>query len=85
MCIRDSLYTVAKEILDSKKITFEIFHSIIKETTNKVIEIGPEKSQTGPAKRGDNKTIEEHKEILRNKEYKDLYLIITRLIEKKYE
>ena len=38
-----------------------------------------------PAKRGDNKTIEEHKEILRNKEYKDLYLIITRLIEKKYE
>ena len=79
------LYTVSKEILDSKKITFEIFHSIIKETTNKVIEIGPEKSQTGPAKRGDNKTIEEHKEILRNKEYKDLYLIITRLIEKKYE
>ena len=59
--------------------------AIIRETTEKVLEIGPEKSQTGPAKRGDKKTIEEHEKFLTNKEYKKLYLIITQLIEKKYE
>ena len=79
------LYTIGKDILKSKKISFDIFYSIIKETTEKIIAIGPEESQTGPAKRGDKKTIEEHKKILGNKEYNKLYLIITRLIEKKYE
>ena len=79
------LYTIGKDILNSKKISFDIFYSIIKETTEKIIAIGPEESQTGPAKRGDKKTIEEHKKILGNKEYNKLYLIITRLIEKKYE
>ena len=79
------LYSIAQELLDSNKISFNIFHSIIRETTEKVLEIGPEKSQTGPAKRGDKKTIEEHEKFLTNKEYKKLYLIITQLIEKKYE
>ena len=79
------LYTIAKDILKSEKIPFDFFYPLIKETIDKAILMGPDKSQTGPAKRGDRKTIQEHKKILSDKEYNKLYLMLTQLIEKRYE
>ena len=58
MCIRDSLFARAKEISDSQDIPFEYFLPLIDETTQKIHELEPKLAQTGPAVRGDNRTLE---------------------------
>ena len=63
--------SLGQNFLIDKNIIDKIINTV-SITDKEILEIGP---GTG------NLT----KEILRNKEYKDLYLIITRLIEKKYE
>jgi predicted short-subunit dehydrogenase-like oxidoreductase (DUF2520 family) len=43
---------------------FEVLKPLIRETINKALDAGPEKSQTGPAFRYDLNTIEKHLELL---------------------
>jgi predicted short-subunit dehydrogenase-like oxidoreductase (DUF2520 family) len=43
---------------------FDILIPLINETISKALDIGPEISQTGPAVRNDNNTIEKHLELL---------------------
>jgi predicted short-subunit dehydrogenase-like oxidoreductase (DUF2520 family) len=60
---------------------FEILIPLINETISKALDIGPEISQTGPAVRNDNNTIEKHLELLSfspelQKIYKEITLAI---------
>lgn len=73
--------TEAKRILDDAGVDFKILQPLMIETIAKAFELGPEKSQTGPAKRGDQKTITLHERLLMNEKLKDLYLLITELIQ----
>jgi predicted short-subunit dehydrogenase-like oxidoreductase (DUF2520 family) len=58
------MLTAGKEIATKAGFPFEVLRPLIEETLSKALEIGPEKSQTGPAVRNDRNTIEKHLELL---------------------
>src|SRR5690606_33802582 len=58
------LLFIAKQLSMKHKIDFDLLHPLIAETVNKSLEMGPEKSQTGPAARGDLQTMDAHLELL---------------------
>jgi predicted short-subunit dehydrogenase-like oxidoreductase (DUF2520 family) len=58
------LITQGKDVVLKSGCSFDLLSPIIKETFLKAIENGPENSQTGPASRNDQNTIEKHLELL---------------------
>ena len=69
---------IADDILKENKIPFEILLPLMKETVSKLENGAPSEMQTGPAKRGDEKTIQRHLEFLNDfPEYAKLYEIMT--------
>lgn len=60
------LYRLANDILKKENLDFDLLKPLIIETGNKILEMAPEKAQTGPARRGDKKTMEIHKKLLQN-------------------
>jgi predicted short-subunit dehydrogenase-like oxidoreductase (DUF2520 family) len=77
------MLTGGKRIADKTGVTFDIFYPLLRETISKAMEIGPEKSQTGPAVRNDHNTIEKHLELLSfSPELKEIYREITTSIMK---
>lgn len=74
----------AGEIL-GKQIPFNILQPLVNETVSKAFDLGTEKAQTGPAKRGDMKTIEGHMKWLQsNPEAEKIYRLLTESILSKY-
>ena len=75
------LLHLASNILDAEELEFDLLHSLIAETVNKAMEIGPAKAQTGPALRGDAKTMRMHLQLLaENPELSNLYEVISKSI-----
>lgn len=74
------MYTIANEICEKYNIPFDILHPLIEETSNKIKNLTPKKAQTGPAKRNDAKTIENHLNLL-SKKQQEIYLKITQSIQ----
>jgi predicted short-subunit dehydrogenase-like oxidoreductase (DUF2520 family) len=74
------MYTIAKSITDKSKIDFNILKPLITETVNKINTLDPKEAQTGPAIRGDKKTIDKHLMDLENEKHRQLYKLITNLI-----
>lgn len=60
------LLVLARRYVKKHQLPPQIFQALIQETTAKALEVGSENSQTGPAKRGDLKTIEKHLDIIRS-------------------
>ncbi len=58
------MLTIGKEIAFKAGFSFEILTPLIKETISKALDSGPENSQTGPAVRHDQNTIEKHLDLL---------------------
>jgi predicted short-subunit dehydrogenase-like oxidoreductase (DUF2520 family) len=58
------MLTGGKKVAEKAGVPFEIFFPLLKETVSKAMDIGPEKSQTGPAVRNDQNTIGKHMELL---------------------
>lgn len=54
------MFTEAKEVLDVADLPFDLLIPIIKETVQKVQNLPPGETQTGPASRNDTKTINKH-------------------------
>jgi len=78
------LYDSAGELLKNSRVPFEILHPLIDETAKKAIEVGPENSQTGPAKRGDLLIVDKHLSLIENPNLKELYLMLSNKIINKY-
>lgn len=75
------MLTIAKEITKQNDLDFDVLKPLIAETLNKSLEIGPEKSQTGPAVRGDFEILERHMEFLKeNPELAEIYKVISQHI-----
>ena len=75
------MLTLAKQVADQNDLDFELLKPLIAETLNKSLEIGPEKSQTGPAVRGDFEILERHMEFLKeNPEVAEIYKVISQHI-----
>ncbi|HWZ21290.1 MAG TPA: DUF2520 domain-containing protein [Cytophagaceae bacterium] len=77
------LFSISESILKKEHLDFSLLESLIKETVQKSLEIGPQKAQTGPAIRGDEKIIQQHLDYLSNEpELQELYKLITNQIKK---
>jgi len=80
------MFTAGKEIASKADFQFDILVPLIKETVEKAIEAGPENSQTGPAVRHDNNTIEKHLDLLSfSPELQGIYKNITQSIMEYYK
>jgi len=71
------LYHRAEKWLAKSDLSLGILQPLIDETQRKAKEIGAEKAQTGPAKRGDEKTLALHEELLEDDGLKELYHLIS--------
>ena len=79
------MLSVAKEILLDSRLDFEYLKPLIVETVNKSLTIGPEKAQTGPARRGDLAVLDKHMEFLSSDEgVAEIYKVISQHIVDKY-
>ncbi|NPA69169.1 MAG: DUF2520 domain-containing protein, partial [Chlorobi bacterium] len=76
------MFGIAEEILKEKEIKFDILLPLIKETFEKIKHNPPSKVQTGPAVRNDEKVMEMHLELLKNKpELQKIYSFVSRNIK----
>ncbi|MGB2129420.1 MAG: Rossmann-like and DUF2520 domain-containing protein [Flavicella sp.] len=74
------LYSMGEAICERYEIPFEILHPLILETAKKVQHFSPKQVQTGPAIRGDQKTIESHKKNLTS-EQATVYSLLSEYIQ----
>ncbi len=74
------MYVVANDICKQYNVPFDILESLILETSQKIKDLSPIEAQTGPAKRNDQKTIQNHLNLL-NKAQQEIYLKLTESIQ----
>lgn len=77
------LYYLGEEICNSEKLPFDILKPLIKETSNKIKNISPKDTQTGPARRNDTNTIKKHLNLL-TKNQQEIYTLLSNSITKMY-
>lgn len=75
------LYTIGENICLDNNLPFEILQPLIAETANRVKNNSPQELQTGPAKRGDQSTINSHLELISSSENKEIYQLLTNAIQ----
>ena len=74
---------IAQQILEGMDLEWELMSPLLEETFQKLQEHKAQDVQTGPAVRGDHKTMEQHLELLRDHpEWQKLYTFISREIER---
>jgi predicted short-subunit dehydrogenase-like oxidoreductase (DUF2520 family) len=74
----------AKEILDKPGVDFQLLKPLLQETIDKAFAIGPEKAQTGPAKRNDQAVIQKQAALIEDEALREIYLKLTALIAKQF-
>jgi predicted short-subunit dehydrogenase-like oxidoreductase (DUF2520 family) len=77
----NQLYRIAHEITEGEGAEFDLLKPLILETARKVQDISPFRAQTGPAKRHDKKTIKAHLKLIKDKQHKDIYKLLTDSIQ----
>jgi predicted short-subunit dehydrogenase-like oxidoreductase (DUF2520 family) len=76
---------ISGDILSAHQLSPDLLYPLISETMNKLMAIGPERSQTGPAKRQDYIAINHHLELLAdNEELSEIYTLISQHISDTY-
>lgn len=75
------MYQIGNALCEENNVPFAILQPLIEETANKIKTLTPTDSQTGPAIRNDEPTIQKHLEALENPIYKELYQKITLSIQ----
>lgn len=78
------MYTIANDICEKNNVPFEILYPLIEETAKKIQSISPKEAQTGPAKRNDVQTIQNHLENL-NLQQQKIYQLLTKSIQNSIE
>ena len=78
------MFSISKELVESKNLDFNILKPLINETVNKIHKLDPDKAQTGPAKRNDKKILKMHEQMIIDEKKKNLYKIISEMINEKY-
>ncbi len=75
------LYAVGADLVGQSNLSFDMLKPLIAETTAKALDAtSPAQVQTGPARRGDQSTMDRHESMLREPIYKDMYSIISKSI-----
>jgi predicted short-subunit dehydrogenase-like oxidoreductase (DUF2520 family) len=72
---------MAEDILTQEQLSLDILMPLIQETTNKIITHPAKNMQTGPAKRNDQQTIQQHLEFLKKyPQYQSVYQLLSNSI-----
>jgi predicted short-subunit dehydrogenase-like oxidoreductase (DUF2520 family) len=80
------MLTAGEQVTEKAGFPMEVLYPLITETIMKALEIGPDKSQTGPAVRHDKGTIEKHIDLLSfSPELQQLYREVTKSIIRYYK
>lgn len=78
------MFEFAEDLLEKADIDRSILHPLILETANKILMQTAAEAQTGPASRGDLKTIEAHRQLLgEDNTYRHVYDLLTTEIYKR--
>lgn len=78
------MYTIAESLCKENKVDFKILKPLIKETAAKLDHLSPLTAQTGPALRGDQQTLHTHLSLLKNKQHRDIYTLLSNAIKSKH-
>lgn len=78
------MYTIGADICTENNIDFKLLQPLIKETASKLNDLTPYQSQTGPAKRGDQKTLHKHLQLIKNTRQRELYTLLSNAIKEKH-
>jgi predicted short-subunit dehydrogenase-like oxidoreductase (DUF2520 family) len=72
----------AKTLCETDEIDFQLLKPLANETIEKAFLLGPELAQTGPARRGDHKTMKAHLDLIKeNSELAEFYKLISKSIQ----
>lgn len=74
----------AKDFMERAGLPFDTLRPLMERTVAKAFEMGPLDAQTGPARRGDSKTIEHHEALIDNDLQKKIYHLLTQSIYETY-
>lgn len=78
------LFHIGEQFSLSNEVPFDLLKPLIQETVNKIQNHSPSEMQTGPALRGDKKTIKRHLKALNNQpDYQEIYRLLTSSINPK--
>lgn len=76
---------ISKEIMHQNKLDFELLRPLIAESLNKSLAVGPERTQTGPARKGDFELLDKDMEFLqRDPSLAHVYRVISQHIIDEY-
>nr|WP_297782824.1 DUF2520 domain-containing protein [uncultured Allomuricauda sp.] len=79
------LYGIGEELCTEEGLSFDLLKPLILETADKIQTMTPQEAQTGPARRSDIKSMEEHLELLDRQEHITLYKLLSQAIKKAHE
>lgn len=79
------MYQIGSDLCSENNLDFTLLHPIITETANKISAISPKNAQTGPAIRGDKKTIKMHENSIKNPDFLTIYQTLTKAIQRNGE
>lgn len=80
-------YDLAKQILDSQAVDYQLLFPLILETAQKASQFEPQQVQTGPAKRGDTAILQRHQMMLKQLQRDDiaqLYAMMSEMIMQRH-
>ncbi len=76
------LFYIGQDIVEQEQISFDLLKPLIWETVCKIENRHPKEMQTGPARRGDLKTLKKHIKYLKKfPKYAQLYDLLTKSIQ----
>ncbi|SNS55212.1 Predicted oxidoreductase, contains short-chain dehydrogenase (SDR) and DUF2520 domains [Ekhidna lutea] len=75
------MFHLSEKLLADLDMTFKDIQPLVEETVRKAMELDPSASQTGPAMREDEETINSHLEMLKDEQLKNIYRLITESIQ----
>lgn len=76
------LYLIGNDICTEAGVPFNILNPLIQETAKKATQMSVLSAQTGPAIRHDQITIEQHLDLLKKENHKDIYSVLSNSIQK---
>lgn len=79
------LYTIADLLLQESGLDLDILRPLLKETMTKALEMGPLEAQTGPARRQDQPTMDQHAALLAaHPHWQHIYQVMSASITEMY-
>ncbi len=79
------LYQISKDICEKEGLPFSLLRPLILETAEKIQIMSPFEAQTGPARRGDLGSIQNHISLLENEQQIKIYKLLSKAIQETHE